>query len=365
MCLAISFPHVVTVHGGEIVQVFNVDTKQCDQFQQERGLIDGVRAVLANNKLIVGIAPKRLVVWDRELMTTQQARVVELAAAPSQISSISDFSALIGDSRVLVVNGNPGGHLFHVWDHVRGELCAYAENPSKTESFLAFDRHADGYVVGACRDVMYIWNTAGKPGLLPPAHMVRFDGAVVTALEVDQHLILAGDNFGGVTLHTRTGKLIYRLNRVKQGQGESADLGSVQLSQLSTLFKNKVGASCPPSPPHSSHFPSSRHAVLLLLDSNEILIGSSPFSLPPGTPHSKVPPWSVEHDMAVIAIPHHTETTIAVKHTARKLVIFMCTRHKIFRRARARSGRRYSFAFGSSSCAQTTTPSVWFILHGF
>jgi len=237
LAMTLCYPHVVTVHVSETVQVYNVESKQCDQYQQEKGLVEGVRCILANSRMLLGLAPKRIIVWDRDTMTSQPPRVVDLSSTPTQIASIGEFSTLVGDTRVLLINANPGGHAFQVWDHVSGELVAYAENPAKLESFLTFDASTDGLVVGTLRDVMYIWNTAGKPGLVQPAQTVKFDKTIVTAVEVDQQFIIAGDNFGGVTLHTRTGRLIYHLTRKRVSD---VDVASAQLSQLSTLFRNKV-----------------------------------------------------------------------------------------------------------------------------
>ena len=238
-CFTTSFPHVITIHQDEVLQVFNLVTKQCDQFRQEKGMTEDIRRVLANSSVIVGVAPKRIVVWARDTITTQQPRIIDTTAAPMQIMSTSEMSVLVSDTRLVLMNTNPSGHLFQVWDLAAGALVAYAENPSKVETFFSFGANAEGMVVGTCRDTLYIWATAGAPGLVEPYQTVKFDGCLLSAVAVDSHLILVGDNFGGVTVHTKTGRYLYHLNRVRN-DADPLDLQSTQFTQLTNVFRAKI-----------------------------------------------------------------------------------------------------------------------------
>jgi len=238
-CFTTCFPHVITIHQNEVLQVFNLQTTQCDSYQQEPGLLEGVRRVLANSLLIVGVAPKRIIVWQRRSMTAEPPRIIDTSGAPKQIVSTSEMSSLIGDTRVVLVNTNPNGHLFQVWDLVTGELAAYAENPSKVETFFAFGCNAEGVVAGACREGLYIWDTAGTPGALGTALIAKYEGRLLSSVYVDSHMILVGDNFGGITLNTTTGRLLYHLNRVKK-DSDSLDLQSTQITQLTNAFRAKI-----------------------------------------------------------------------------------------------------------------------------
>jgi len=238
-CFTTCFPHVITIHQNEVLQVFNLQTTQCDSYQQEPGLLEGVRRVLANSLLIVGVAPKRIIVWQRRSMTAEPPRIIDTSGAPKQIVSTSEMSSLIGDTRVVLVNTNPNGHLFQVWDLATGELAAYAENLSKVETFFAFGSNASGTVAGACREGLYIWNTAGMPGAVDADFISKYEGRLLSSVFVDSHMILVGDNFGGITLNTNTGRLLFHLNRVKK-DSDSLDLQSTQITQLTNVFRAKI-----------------------------------------------------------------------------------------------------------------------------
>ena len=238
-CFTTCYPYVITVHENDSLQVLNVATNQCDLFAQEKGTTEGIRRVLANTSVIVGVAPKRMVVWELENMATKPPRVIDTSTAPMHIMSTSEMSTLVSNTRVVLMNTNPSGHLFQVWDLAAGKLVAYAENPSKIETFFSFGANADGTVVGTCRDCLYIWLTSGAPGLVEPFQTVKFDGCLLSSVAVDSHLILVGDNFGGITVHTKTGRYLYYLNRVKN-DADPLDLQTTQLSQLSSAFRTKV-----------------------------------------------------------------------------------------------------------------------------
>jgi len=238
-CFTTCFPHVITIHQNEVLQIYNLQTTQCDSYQQEAGLLEGVRRVLANSLLIVGVAPKRIIVWQRRSMTTEPPHIIDTSSAPVQIVSTSEMSSFIGDTRLVLVNTNPSGHLFQVWDLTTGELAAYAENFSKVETFFAFGCNAEGTVSGVCREGLYIWNTAGTPGAVKADFISKYEGRMLSSVLVDSHIILVGDNFGGVTLNTNTGRLLYHLNRVKK-DADSVDLQSTQITQLTNVFRAKI-----------------------------------------------------------------------------------------------------------------------------
>jgi len=238
-CFTTCDTHVITIHQNEVLQDFNLQTTQCDSYQQEAGLLEGVRRVLANSLLIVGIAPKRIIVWQRRSMTTEPPHIIDTSSAPVQIVSTSEMSSFIGETRLVLVNTNPSGHLFQVWDLITGELAAYAENLSKVETFFAFGCNESGTVAGACREGLYIWNTDGTPGAVKASFISKYEGRMLSSVLVDSHTILVGDNFGGVTLNTNTGRLLYHLNRVKK-DSESLDLQSTQITQLTNVFRAKI-----------------------------------------------------------------------------------------------------------------------------
>ena len=94
---------------------------------------------------------------------------------------------------------------------MKGDLIAFAENPSKSETAFTFTLFKDT-IVTSVKDTLHIWNLAGKTGALEPI-AVKFSDSIVTAVHIDKQFLIVGDNFGGVTLHTPNGKLVYHLNR--------------------------------------------------------------------------------------------------------------------------------------------------------
>lgn len=124
---------VVTLHADETLQVLNVNKMRADKYPQERGTTEGVRRVVANSKYVVAIGAKRLLVWARERLGAAP-RVVDLAGAPTPITTVSERTTMGAADRVVIVNNSPGGHIFQVWDVAAGALCCYAENASATET---------------------------------------------------------------------------------------------------------------------------------------------------------------------------------------------------------------------------------------
>eukprot|EP01105_Mastigella_eilhardi_P005451 TRINITY_DN17154_c0_g1_i1.p1 TRINITY_DN17154_c0_g1~~TRINITY_DN17154_c0_g1_i1.p1 ORF type:complete len:687 (+),score=180.50 TRINITY_DN17154_c0_g1_i1:62-2062(+) len=242
--ITFSYPHVVTVHQSGLIQVYDIEGKQTSHYSQYKDIVSGFRCILADNKNIIGVSIKKLTVWERDKMkkdgepdqaSESAPHTVELEGAPCIAAIHDQKSLLLSDNRVILVNNNPGGHLFQVWDFLKGELLGYAENPSKTESAVTFAHHKD-LIVTSVKDALHIWNIAGKPGPIKPIP-VTFPDSIVTAVHIDSNFLVVGDNFGGVTLHDLEGTLIYPLNRVKRGD---VNIKDVELTKLSSMFKARV-----------------------------------------------------------------------------------------------------------------------------
>eukprot|EP01105_Mastigella_eilhardi_P019655 TRINITY_DN4640_c0_g1_i1.p1 TRINITY_DN4640_c0_g1~~TRINITY_DN4640_c0_g1_i1.p1 ORF type:complete len:663 (-),score=178.99 TRINITY_DN4640_c0_g1_i1:40-1752(-) len=228
--MAFAYPHVLTIHESDMIQIYNVENNLCDRFMQDKDVIAGSKSILADGKTILAIAAKKFTIWDRDNML-QVPRSVVLEGA-SCLSVINEQkSELMPDNRVIVVNASPGGHVFQMWDYTKGELLCYGENPSKSEIEVNFFR-CDDTIITTTRDTLHIWKIAGK-GSIRPVN-VKFTDSIVTAVHLDKHFLIVGDHYGGVTLHNTEGKLIYHLNRVKRGDTNIKD------AQLATPFKAQV-----------------------------------------------------------------------------------------------------------------------------
>lgn len=235
IALVCEYPKIITFHQSEVIQIYNIETKQCEQQQQEKDTVSRARCALANSKIIVAILLKKILIWERDPFS-KAPKTLELEGAPT-IAAISESkSAILPGSRLLIANNNPGGHLFQVWDLQSGKIVAYAENPSATETAFTFTLYQDT-ILTSLKDTIHIWNVSDKTGALSPI-AVKFSNCVVSAVHIDAHFLIVGDNFGRVTLHSTSGKLIYYLHNVKTTDNVSLD--DMDLTQLSLLFASRV-----------------------------------------------------------------------------------------------------------------------------
>ena len=101
----------------------------------------------------------------------------------------------------------------------------------------------NGVVAGTCRSSMYLWDTKQIPNpdlLYNPPRSVLFDNAIITALHADSDFVIAGDNYGTLTLLSGQGRTIYRLNASEAPAPKALDINSLPFNQLSAIFKEKV-----------------------------------------------------------------------------------------------------------------------------
>eukprot|EP00727_Mastigamoeba_balamuthi_P000848 m51a1_g10760 hypothetical protein (819) ;mRNA; f:7714-10469 len=281
VCMGFAGAVVATLHASDALQLYNVETRAVDQYQLERDSLAGVRVLVADARHIVALAPRRALVWERErLQVAPLPRALDTGpgACAAPIACPGDRSALLGDGRLVLANANPGGHLFQLWDLASGALLAYAEAPSRIDSALTLDVHRSGLVVASFRDTMHLWSlppaaaaaaaaapagsagsaaaatataaAAAAPGDAAAAaaageaqalqgSAVTFENRIVTAVHVDAHFVLTGDNWGNVSLHTRGGRLVYHLTRDRRAPSD-VDMREVDLTRLSALFKARV-----------------------------------------------------------------------------------------------------------------------------
>ena len=127
---------------------------------QDKSVLRDLRLAVANDKYLVGIGVKRIVVWDIVPQGLGEPRQYALESSPS-IASPKDWSCLIGN-RLLLVNNNPGGHLFQVWSIPPANgpaptLECFAESIDNTELIFTID-HNDNYVVASTKENIYFWD---------------------------------------------------------------------------------------------------------------------------------------------------------------------------------------------------------------
>jgi len=234
---------IISIHQNEVLQVMDVKSKKSELFKQAKDSMQAVRRVAANNKYIVAIAQKRLIVWDRSNLD-KPPREVDTSSAPTPITTVSDRSAMTQEDRVVIVNNSPGGHIFQVWDITAGKLCCYAENKGSSDTYTV-GVNDNGVIAATCRDTLCVWLTAGRKAgenadITEPSQKNTYSGTFLSSLYIDNFMIITGDNYGGLCMHTAEGYFLHHMNQVAIS-GEMADLTSTtNRTELASLFRTKV-----------------------------------------------------------------------------------------------------------------------------
>jgi len=242
ICFTTCGINVISIHQNEVLQVMDVKSKKSDLIKQAKGTMEGVRRVVANSKYIVAIAQKKLLVWDRSNLE-KPPKEVDTTNAPTPITTVSERSAMAQEDRVVIVNNSPGGHIFQVWDIVAGKLCCYAENKSKTDTFVV-GVNEDGVIAATCHHSLSVWQTAqhaagAEANVTEPTQKNNYSGTFLSSLYIDRFMIITGDNFGGLNVHTPQGYFLYHLNHIVISS-DMADLASTNRTELASLFRTKV-----------------------------------------------------------------------------------------------------------------------------
>jgi len=242
ICFTTFGSDVISIHQNEVLQVMDVKAKKSDLMKQAKGTMEGVRRVVANSKYIVAIAQKKLLVWNRSNLE-KPPKEIDTTNAPTPITTVSDRSAMSQEDRVVIVNNSPGGHIFQVWDITAGKLCCYAVNKSNTDTFVV-GVNEDGIIAATCHHSLSVWLTAGyaagaETDITEPTQKNNYSGTFLSSLYIDRSMIITGDNFGGLNVHTPQGYFLYHLNRIVISS-DMADLASTNRTELASLFRTKV-----------------------------------------------------------------------------------------------------------------------------
>jgi len=242
ICFTTYGAEVISIHQNEVLQVMDVKGKKSDLLKQPKGTMEGVRRVVANGRYIVAIAQKKLLVWDRTNLE-KPPKEIDTTNAPTPITTVSERSAMAQEDRVVIVNNSPGGHIFQVWDISAGKLCCYAENKSKTDTFVV-GVNEDGIIAATCHHSLSVWQTAqheagAQANVTEPTQKNNYSGTFLSSLYIDRYMIITGDNFGGLNVHTPQGFFLFHLNHIVISS-DMADLASTNRTELASLFRTKV-----------------------------------------------------------------------------------------------------------------------------
>jgi len=234
---------VISIHQNEVLQVMDVKSKKSELFRQPKDTMLGVRRVVANARFIVAIALKRLLVWERTSLD-KPPRIVDTTGAPNPITAVSERSTMTQEDRVIIVNNSPGGHIFQVWDVTAGKLCCFADNKGNSDTYTVA-ANDDGVVAATCRDTLCVWLTSEHAAgdafdATVPNQKNTYSGTFLSSLYVDNYMIITGDNYGGLNMHSAEGYFLYHVNQVTI-TGEMVDLTSTtNRTELASLFRTKV-----------------------------------------------------------------------------------------------------------------------------
>ncbi|KAH3760674.1 hypothetical protein Pelo_7504 [Pelomyxa schiedti] len=211
--LTLQFPYIITCHQAETLQLFNVKTRQAEQYIQERDSLSVVRGIFSDSRSIIAVFPKKLMIWQRDNLSKGPQNINLNVDVVPTISAPHEFRcSTLPDNRLLLVNTNPSGPLLQVWDVVKGEIISYIENRAKSPPPEAMSLCGD-YIITSGRDAAYIWDFAGKSGILKGN---KFGDVGITAIHADTQIIILGTSSGHLSLHTfPSGNLFYNITRFR------------------------------------------------------------------------------------------------------------------------------------------------------
>lgn len=121
------------------------------------------RIAVSSSGRLANICVKHVIAWECTAGGITQRRDYPLSSTAAIVSP-RDTSCLIDDFTLLLVNNNPGGHIFQIWDLPQdgpASLKCFAESTGKTE--IAFTiAHGSHFVVTATQEGLHIWDVTQK-----------------------------------------------------------------------------------------------------------------------------------------------------------------------------------------------------------
>eukprot|EP01105_Mastigella_eilhardi_P017641 TRINITY_DN4062_c0_g1_i1.p1 TRINITY_DN4062_c0_g1~~TRINITY_DN4062_c0_g1_i1.p1 ORF type:complete len:1815 (-),score=391.80 TRINITY_DN4062_c0_g1_i1:165-5240(-) len=206
--MATSYPYLFTMYSDGTLCHINLTTGENSTRSMGSEYSD-VKALVGGFGTLVIVLKTQISVW-RDVEKVQNEAPKDFSISPSFSIASCEHSRILHNKNLLLVNGNPAGHLFQVWNTDTGKAEGYSAGlPGGTP--LA--SRVDGYTLLMSNpNGIFIWNLASlAPGQVYAPICVKHP-RVPTALYVDTHTIIVGDNCGGVSLYNPDGSFIYDLN---------------------------------------------------------------------------------------------------------------------------------------------------------
>lgn len=112
-----NFPNVYYLTDSAL-ECYDVKTEKSSSYKQTKAVKSNVRGLVSSDKRIVGIGINSLFIWKTdELAKNTEPEEFETADYQDicgQINSVSDFSAIVNNKKVVVINTNLSNTLFQV-----------------------------------------------------------------------------------------------------------------------------------------------------------------------------------------------------------------------------------------------------------
>lgn len=112
-----SFPNMYYLTDSSL-ESYNVRNNKSEKFEQTKAVKANVRGLVSSDKRIVGIGINSLFTWDISKLSEDpepdEFETTDYQDICGQINSVSDFSTIINNKKVIVINTNLSNTLFQV-----------------------------------------------------------------------------------------------------------------------------------------------------------------------------------------------------------------------------------------------------------
>lgn len=112
------YPFIYTL-SGSYLQRINVEKETVSGLSQRNFEKANVRALISSKIYVVGVEANKIHLWNRSQLTST-SKLIDLTKWQEicgQINAVSDYSTIINDTTLILINANPSSCLFQVKSH--------------------------------------------------------------------------------------------------------------------------------------------------------------------------------------------------------------------------------------------------------
>eukprot|EP01119_Soliformovum_irregulare_P014015 TRINITY_DN3784_c0_g2_i3.p1 TRINITY_DN3784_c0_g2~~TRINITY_DN3784_c0_g2_i3.p1 ORF type:complete len:1027 (+),score=315.72 TRINITY_DN3784_c0_g2_i3:409-3489(+) len=264
MSLSIFLPLIITIHDDDVLQIFNVETGNCDRWNQGKDQIRSTQFMVFNQPIskIWCFLPEKLVMYDQILddlrpdpnailpANTAERMPADLSTLPSIVIPLIDpskpnhrkvvslkesYSYLMSETDVLLGSTE----FIQVWRIFEGKAHLLFQADLINNSFLNISWYRNTILGTHANNTVTMWDWEDRGPTAKPAVILMDGTSVATAVFMDDNFLIIGDSRGVVSLRERkTANLLYVLNNPYFGEEVRAPHGvSPPDSRHSTLSR--------------------------------------------------------------------------------------------------------------------------------